>query len=97
MNIFLFGNFQFFFKQINAYTLIMGCASSNQEDAKDAKTKTNGTAKGGATGEAAEIEPVAPKQNPYMSLTHKDTFHLKMSWKGIKRSLEETGINMFMK
>jgi len=76
----------------------MGCASSNQEDAKDAKSKTNGNAKGGAGGgEMPEAEPAAPKQNPYMSLTHKDTFHLKMSWKGIKRSLEETGINMFMK
>ena len=77
----------------------MGCASSNQEDAKDAKSKTNGNAKGGAVagGEMPEAEPAAPKQNPYMSLTHKDTFHLKMSWKGIKRSLEETGINMFMK
>ena len=79
----------------------MGCASSNQEDAKDAKSKTNGNAKGGAGGgaggDAAETEPVVPKQNPYMSLTHKDTFHLKMSWKGIKRNLEETGITMFMK
>lgn len=74
----------------------MGCASSNQEDAKDAKAKANGNGAGGG-GADAENEPVAPKQNPYMTLTHKDTFHLKMSWKGIRRSLEETGITMFMK
>lgn len=72
----------------------MGCASSNQEDAKDAKSKTNGNAKGE---NAAEAEPVVPKQNPYMTLTHKDTFHLKMSWKGIRRMIEETGTSMFMK
>jgi hypothetical protein len=73
----------------------MGCASSNQEDRKDAKKNTsNGTPKGDAN---ETIEPVVPKQNPYMSLTHKDIFHLKMSWKGIKRSLEETGIAMFIK
>jgi hypothetical protein len=73
----------------------MGCASSNQEDAKDAKSKTNGNAKGENVG--AEAEPVVPKQNPYMSLTPKDTFGLKMSWKGIRRMIEETGTSMFMK
>ena len=75
----------------------MGCASSNQGDSKD-KSNTNGNAKGGAkAGEGEAAEPAPPKQNPYVSLTHKDIYFLKMSWKGIKRSMEDTGIAMFMK
>ena len=78
----------------------MGCASSNQGDSKDT-SNTNGNAKAGAKaggGEGGEgAEPAPPKQNPYVSLTHKDIYFLKMSWKGIKRSMEDTGIAMFMK
>lgn len=66
----------------------MGCASSAPEN----KSTANG--KGGKVG--GEDEPTAPKQNPYMALTHKEIFQLKMSWKGIRRSLEETGVNMFI-
>lgn len=78
----------------------MGCASSNQNDSKEnTKSKQNGNAKGGGPGEGVEAapEPVVPKQNPYMALTPKDVFSLKMSWKGIRRSLEETGVVMFQK
>ena len=71
----------------------MGCTSSSSGDAVD-KAAVNG--KTGAAAENAEAEN-APKQNPYMSLTHKDIFHLKMSWKGIKRCLEDTGVVMFTK
>lgn len=75
----------------------MGCASSNQGD-KDNKTNANGNAKGAKPGEGAEsTEPVAPKQNPYVNLTHKDIYFLKMSWKGIKRNMEDTGVTMFVK
>jgi hypothetical protein len=77
----------------------MGCASSNQETnenkGKNGNTKAGAGAGGEGGGEAAE--PAPPKQNPYMSLTHKDIFHLKMSWKGIKRSIEDTGVTMFVK
>lgn len=73
----------------------MGCTSSSNNNNANDKATANGKAGAGAT-ENAEAENV-PKQNPYMSLTHKDIFHLKMSWKGIKRSLEETGVCMFTK
>ena len=44
------------------------------------------------------IKPIVElKQNPYMALTHKDIFHLRMSWKGIRRALDITGVNMFIK
>ncbi|RNA29630.1 neuroglobin-like [Brachionus plicatilis] len=69
----------------------MGCASSNE--AKEAKT--NGAAKSAGDNGEAGPEPAAPKQNPYMSLTPKDVFSLKMSWKGIRRCLEETGTSAF--
>jgi hemoglobin-like flavoprotein len=80
----------------------MGCASSNQNEDAGKNTAQKGGAGGGGgggkPGETAEpAEAAAPKQNPYMSLTHKDIFHLKMSWKGIKRSMEETGVLMFVK
>jgi hypothetical protein len=81
----------------------MGCASSNQEDAKDVKNKNGNAGKtgagggaGGPNGEQAGEQPVA-KQNPYLSLTPKDIFSLKMSYKGIRRAMEETGIAMFIK
>lgn len=80
----------------------MGCASSNQAESKDnQKSKTNGNPRGGAGQEApnenAAPEPAPPKQNPYLSLTPKDVFSLKMSWKGIRRGIEETGTTMFIK
>jgi hypothetical protein len=81
----------------------MGCASSNPEDAKDAKNKNGNAGKAGAAGgangpngEQAGEQPVV-KQNPYISLTPKDVFSLKMSYKGIRRAMEETGIAMFIK
>jgi hypothetical protein len=72
----------------------MGCTSSSNSDAAENKAATNG--KTAANAENAEAENT-PKQNPYMTLTHKDIFRLKMSWKGIKRCLEETGVVMFTK
>lgn len=78
---------------------IMGCASSNQGDSKDNNKsgRTNGNAGGEGPNENAAPEPVTPKQNPYISLTPKDVFSLKMSWKGIRRGVEETGTTMFIK
>jgi hypothetical protein len=70
----------------------MGCASSTGE----AKDKPNGNAKGGADGGTLP-EPTAPKQNPYISLSPKDVFSLKASWKAIRRGAEETGVAMFSK
>ena len=75
----------------------MGCASSTGE-AKD--NKSNGAAKGGAGGAdggGALPDAAAPKQNPYISLTPKDVFSLKASWKAIRRGMEETGVTMFTK
>ena len=59
----------------------MGCASSADNEDK--------TVKGPA-------ETAAPKQNPYMTLTNREIFQLKMSWKSIRRSLEDTGVAMFI-
>ena len=75
----------------------MGCASSSPIDNKQANGNAkSGAGAGGKVGAEAEGEAAAPKQNPYISLTHKDIFHLKMSWKGIRRCLEETGVAMFI-
>ncbi|CAF1076673.1 unnamed protein product [Brachionus calyciflorus] len=71
----------------------MGCASSNE--AKEPKPKSNGNGKTAPDNGEPAPEPVVPKQNPYLSLTPKDVFSLKMSWKGIRRCLEETGTNTF--
>ena len=86
----------------------MGCASLNEP--KDGGggggggaggAKSNGNARGGGGGggadENAAPEPAQPKQNPYLSLTPKDVFSLKMSYKGIRRCAEETGLTMFIK
>ncbi len=75
----------------------MGCASS-ANDASDTKTVVNGNAKGGKAGADTDGgDQAAPKQNPYLSLVQKDIFSLKMSFKGVRRSLEETGVYMFTK
>lgn len=67
----------------------MGCASSAPTEGKAANGKAGKVA-------TADPEPAAPKQNPYMALTQKEIFQLKMSWKGIRRSLEETGVDLFI-
>ena len=73
----------------------MGCASSNEP--KEPKSKSNGNAKTSPDNGEPAPEPVVPKQNPYISLIPKDVFSLKMSWKGIRRCLEETGTSIFTK
>lgn len=83
----------------------MGCASSNEPKeggGGGGGAKPNGQARGGGAGgdaanENAAPEPAQPKQNPYLTLTPKDVFSLKMSYKGIRRSSEETGLSMFIK
>ncbi len=35
--------------------------------------------------------------NPYVPFTSKEVYSLKASWKAIKRSMEETGVLMFVK
>jgi len=67
----------------------MGCASSAQSEDKAGSERA-------AKGAAEAAEAAAPKQNPYMPLTNKEIFQLKMSWKGIRRSLEDTGVAMFI-
>ena len=69
----------------------MGCSPSHQLELIESKLKMNNNV-------VAYTESIiVPIQNPYVSLTQKDTFHLKASWKGIKRALEVTGIAMFIK
>jgi hypothetical protein len=80
----------------------MGCASSNREDAKDSQKAKSGGGKNGAANAAgaggdAEAAAPTPKQNPYISLTPRDVFSLKMSYKAIRRSVEDTGTAMFIK
>ena len=90
----------------------MGCGSSNLEQSvvdealRSSRIRMHGKDKiadtpttnleTAATGESQQ--DATEIQNPYMpALTPKDTFHLKMSWKGIRRSLEVTGVTMFTK
>lgn len=82
----------------------MGCASSNEPKDGGGGGRANGNTRGGGGGaggdaanENAAAEPAQPKQNPYLTLTPKDVFSLKMSYKGIRRCAEETGLNMFIK
>ena len=62
--------------------------NGNNNNNKNGGADANGTAAGAA---------VVPKTNPYLSLSAKDLYSLKASWKGIRRSLEETGNIMFTK
>lgn len=82
----------------------MGCTQStdkndqqtnnnNQQNAKN-RGNANGPADA-ANGNAAQ--PVVPKTNPHLSLSAKDIYSLKASWKAIRRSMEETGVLMFVK
>jgi hypothetical protein len=61
--------------------------TTNNNNNKNAADASNGNA-----GVA-----VVPKTNPYLSLSAKDIYSLKASWKGIRRNLEETGTIMFTK
>ena len=76
--------------------------NQNNHISSSQKSKTNDT-KGGSRKQHAEASEDAANQadqqlNPYLTtLTQKDIFHLKMSWKGIRRSLEVTGVTMFLK
>jgi hypothetical protein len=85
----------------------MGCTQSainndpsanNSQKSKNNTKNNNGNKNGGAdaNGTAAGAA-VIPKTNPYLSLSAKDLYSLKASWKGIRRSLEETGNIMFTK
>lgn len=38
-----------------------------------------------------------PKVDPRLPLDAKQAFKLKQSWKGIKRKIEETGVEMFVR
>ena len=79
----------------------MGCTQSainneptpvnNNNNAQ--KSKNNANKNGADTNGVG----VVPKTNPYIALSAKDLYSLKASWKGIRRSLEETGTLMFTK
>ena len=72
----------------------MGCSATHPVDyTNEARNKLYDS-----LNSSDSMEPIVePKQNPYMELTHKDIFHLKMSWKGLRRALDITGVNMFIK
>jgi hypothetical protein len=53
--------------------------------------------KKGKKGAVQEEVAATPPQNPYLSLTHKDIFGLQASYKAVRRSMEETGVAMFLK
>ena len=38
-----------------------------------------------------------PKVDPRLPLDARQVFKLKQSWKGIKRNIEETGVEMFVR
>lgn len=68
----------------------MGCTQGSvkadtRNDVKDQNNNNNGNA----------VQPAVT--NPYISLSNRDIYRLKASWKAIKRSLEETGVIMFTK
>ena len=66
----------------------MGCTESKQE------TEANGSAK-------PILEPECPTPppplDPRIPLTPKQKFLLQKSWKGIKRNMEATGVEVFIK
>lgn len=75
----------------------MGCASSSSADnSKPSAQNGKGGGGGGAKAGGLDDDAAAPKQNPYITLTHREIFQLKMSWKAIRRALVETGVNMFI-
>lgn len=76
----------------------MGCASSSSSADNSKPSAQNGKAGGGGGAKAGGLDDdaAAPMQNPYITLTHREIFQLKMSWKAIRRTLVETGVNMFI-
>ncbi|GFS08611.1 neuroglobin [Elysia marginata] len=89
----------------------MGCLQSRTTDAEDSKSRSgvNGvsTIASKPSGQrSADQKGVPPtreftdiKQVSYdeIGLTYKQVFSLKQSWKGIKRKMEETGVEMFVR
>ena len=89
----------------------MGCLQSRNADVVDSKSGSgvNGvSSKGGkqsapGTGDQKGVPPTRDftdiKQISYdeIGLSYKQVFSLKQSWKGIKRKMEETGVEMFVR
>lgn len=84
----------------------MGCTQSainndpsanNTQKSKNNNGNANNSKNGGADANGAVSGAVVPKTNPHISLSAKDLYSLKASWKGIRRNLEETGNIMFTK
>ena len=85
----------------------MGCTQGNQNDianndnSKNKNNKQNGDNNNNNNNNNAN-DPLnanqpPPPSNPYIALTNKELYNLKASWKGIKRSMEETGVLIFVK
>lgn len=75
--------------------VVMGCVDSKAEDAsKKLGAEANGTK--GLPGDG-EFSNIAQAHNEALGLSQRQTFSIKQSWKGIKRRMEETGVDMFVR
>ena len=72
----------------------MGCNNSKVISGSDTDLK--------AGGQCQEIDPLAeptapPPTDERLPLNARQVFKLKKSWKGIKRNMQETGVEMFIR
>ena len=70
----------------------MGCNNSKVINGSDADLRKKGN----------EIDPLAepsapPPTDDRLPLNARQVFKLKKSWKGIKRNMQETGVEMFIR
>ena len=89
--------------------LAMGCLQSRDVEVVDGKAGpgTNGVAGKAGDQQCLQDQKGVPptrdftdiKQVSYdeIGLSYKQVFSLKQSWKGIKRKMEETGVEMFVR
>lgn len=66
----------------------MGCRYAKEKD-------NNATGSGPVFSNIKTVDPTL-KSDPRLPLNTREAFKLKQSWKGIKRNIDQTGIEMFV-
>lgn len=73
----------------------MGCLNTKAGNVKDkAAPDSNGKIDPNCNGQFSNI---AQPHNEALGLSQRQVFLMKQSWKGIKRRMEETGVEMFVR
>ncbi|XP_070181501.1 neuroglobin-like isoform X3 [Littorina saxatilis] len=77
----------------------MGCRQSKQKskDSLAGAKKTGSIGNGGAAEAEFSVISAASKTCEKLGVSSKQIFGLRQSWKGIKRNMEDTGVEMFLR